>query len=98
VVYLGDNLLKGGIMKFVNTFNENEKMDALILLTKVKDPQRFGVAEFDERGKLAHLVEKPKVPPSNYALAGIYFFSQFIIIAKIVGNNLDKRFLDASPM
>ena len=39
---------------------------------------RFGVAEFDEKGKLKRLIEKPKVPPSNYALTGIYFFTSVI--------------------
>ena len=81
VTYLGDNLLKGGIAGFVNKFSKEEKMDALILLTKVKDPQRFGVAEFDEEGKLVHLVEKPEKPPSNYSLAGIYLFSPVVFEA-----------------
>jgi len=46
----------------------------MVLLTKVSNPQRFGVAKFDENGRLIGLVEKPKKPPSNYALVGIYFF------------------------
>ncbi|MBO8183270.1 MAG: glucose-1-phosphate thymidylyltransferase [Archaeoglobus sp.] len=77
VVYLGDNILKGGINRFVEKFNNNS-YDSMILLTEVKEPQRFGVAEFDENGKLKRLVEKPKVPPSNYALVGIYFFTPLI--------------------
>lgn len=77
VVYLGDNLLKGGIRKLANKFTESN-LDAMILLCKVKDPQRFGVAEFDEKGNLKRLIEKPKVPPSNYALTGIYFFTPVI--------------------
>lgn len=81
VVYLGDNLLKGGIKKFVERFQKDDTLDALILLTQVKEPQRFGVARFDEKGKLAELIEKPKVPPSNYALAGIYFFAPIIFDA-----------------
>lgn len=73
VVYLGDNLIKGGIKDFTEIF-ESSNHDAMILLCEVENPQRFGVAEFNEKGKLKALVEKPKQPPSNYALTGIYFF------------------------
>jgi len=77
VVYLGDNLLKGGIGKFVKEFGASE-YDGMILLCKVKNPQQFGVAEFDKSGKLVKLIEKPKEPPSAYALTGIYFFRPII--------------------
>jgi glucose-1-phosphate thymidylyltransferase len=55
--------------------------EALVLLTQVDEPQRFGVAEFDAEGRVKRLVEKPKVPPSSFALAGIYFFKPLIIKA-----------------
>jgi len=77
VVYLGDNLLKGGISKFVHEFQQKNQ-DAMILLCKVENPQQFGVAEFDKKGRLIKLVEKPKKPPSSYALTGIYFFKPVI--------------------
>lgn len=77
IVYLGDNLLKGGIKDFTETFNTSE-YDAMILLCEVENPQRFGVSKFDEKGKLIGLVEKPKQPPSNYALTGIYYFKPII--------------------
>jgi len=77
VVYLGDNLLKGGIKKFVNAFKESD-LDGMILLCGVKNPERFGVAKFDEKKRLVQLVEKPKEPPSNYALTGIYFFEPIV--------------------
>ena len=77
IVYLGDNLLKGGISEIAKEFEKN-KYDSMVLLSKVEDPQQFGVAEFDKEGKLARLVEKPKQPPSNYALTGIYFFKPLI--------------------
>ena len=77
IVYLGDNLIKGGIAKFAEEFHKTEA-DAMILLSKVKDPTRFGVASFDEKGKLVALVEKPKKPPSNFALTGIYMFKPVI--------------------
>jgi glucose-1-phosphate thymidylyltransferase len=77
VVYLGDNLLKGGITKFVQEF-QNNKYDAMVLLCEVENPQQFGVAELDNKGRLIKLIEKPKKPPSNYALTGIYFFTPVI--------------------
>lgn len=73
IVYLGDNILVEGTRGFVKRFEENNS-DAMVLLAKVPNPQRFGVARFDERGRLVGLVEKPRIPPSNYALVGIYFF------------------------
>ena len=76
VVYLGDNLLKGGIKKYINEFKVSD-CDAMILLCPVKNPQLFGVAKFKD-GKLIGLVEKPKVPPSPYALTGIYLFRPII--------------------
>ena len=77
VAYLGDNLLKGGISKFVREFQQTN-YDAMILLCEVENPQQFGVAEFDKKGSLTRLIEKPKKPPSNYALTGIYFFKPVI--------------------
>ena len=73
IVYLGDNLLKGGIKEFAKGF-EDSSCDAMILLCEVENPQRFGVAKISKKGELIGLVEKPKQPPSNYALTGIYFF------------------------
>ncbi len=73
VVYLGDNILVEGIGKFVREF-ESSDTDAMVLLVEVPDPRRFGVAKFDEKGRLVGFVEKPRVPPSPYALVGIYFF------------------------
>jgi len=77
IVYLGDNLIKGGIKDFTETF-KTSNYDAMILLCKVENPQRFGVAKFDEKRKLIGMIEKPKQPPSNYALTGIYFFKPII--------------------
>jgi len=77
VVYLGDNLIKGGIKDFTKTFKTSNH-DAMILLCEVENPQRFGVAKFDQNGKLTALMEKPKQPPSNYALTGIYFLKPII--------------------
>jgi len=73
VVYLGDNLLKGGIESFVRDFEQSKDV-GMVLLSEVENPERFGVAEFDKSGNLIRLIEKPKEPPSKYALTGIYFF------------------------
>jgi len=80
IMYLGDNIIKGGITQHAEKFRLLGP-EALVLLTEVDDPQRFGVAEFDEAGRVKRLVEKPKVPPSNFALAGIYFFKPDIMEA-----------------
>jgi len=77
VVYLGDNLLKGGISKCAESF-QKENYDAMILLCEVEDPHQFGVAEFNKQGEIIRLIEKPKKPPSNFALTGIYFFKPVI--------------------
>jgi len=73
VMYLGDNLLNRGINEFVDEF-VREAPAAQILLTRVPDPQMFGVAELDG-GRVVRLVEKPKEPKSDLALVGVYMFS-----------------------
>ena len=77
VMCLGDNLLGEGINKLVDKFNR-EELDALILLKEVDNPTAFGVAVLDEKGNVVRLIEKPKIPPSNLALVGVYVFSQNI--------------------
>jgi glucose-1-phosphate thymidylyltransferase len=72
VMYLGDNLLQGGIGDLVRAFNENAP-DALILLTEVDDPENYGVAELED-GAVVRLVEKPPEPKTNLALVGVYMF------------------------
>jgi len=79
-VYLGDNLLKGGIAEHASAF-ASSKADAMVLLSDVSKLlflERFGVAKFDRDGKLEALVEKPKQPPSQFALVGVYFFTPII--------------------
>ncbi|HWM54481.1 MAG TPA: glucose-1-phosphate thymidylyltransferase [Solirubrobacterales bacterium] len=79
VMYLGDNLLADGLRGLVATFREAEP-DALILLTPVSDPEHYGVAELDGE-RIVRLVEKPKDPPSNLALVGVYLFQPSIFEA-----------------
>ena len=74
VMYLGDNLISDDLQQYLDNF-EQENLDALILLRKVSNPSAFGVATVNEQGQVLELVEKPKNPPSNLALVGIYFFS-----------------------
>jgi glucose-1-phosphate thymidylyltransferase len=77
IMYLGDNLIQSQLDLFLENFKKNQ-LDALILLRPVSNPTAFGVAKVDENGRVLQLVEKPKVPPSNLALVGIYFFAPTI--------------------
>ena len=76
VMYLGDNVLEGGVSSLVAEF-EREQPNASILLTQVKNPQAFGVAELSG-DRVVRLVEKPKDPPSDLALIGVYLFDDNI--------------------
>jgi glucose-1-phosphate thymidylyltransferase len=82
VMYLGDNLLQGGIADLVSAFREHEP-DALILLTPVPDPHNYGVAELadaapGETGRVVRLQEKPPAPATDLALVGVYMFTSHI--------------------
>jgi glucose-1-phosphate thymidylyltransferase len=77
VMYLGDNLLQGGIADLVGKFRSNEP-EALILLTQVPDPENYGVAELGDDGAVVRLVEKPPEPASDLALVGVYMFTPLI--------------------
>src|SRR3954468_16506079 len=76
VMYLGDNLLQGGIDDLVAAFRKNAP-DALILLTPVSDPEHYGVAELDG-DRVVMLAEKPAEPRTNLALVGVYMFTPVI--------------------
>ncbi|EGX56609.1 putative glucose-1-phosphate thymidylyltransferase [Streptomyces zinciresistens K42] len=77
VMYLGDNFVVGGITGLVEEFRGN-RPDAQILLTRVKDPRPFGVAELDGAGRVVGLEEKPEHPRSDLALVGVYLFTPVI--------------------
>ena len=76
IVYLGDNVLRKNLIDYTKKF-QTSNSDAMILLCKVDDPQRFGIAELDKDnlGKIKKIMEKPKNPPSDLAVIGIYFLT-----------------------
>ena len=76
-MYLGDNLLQGGIADLVHKFRAHQP-EALILLTPVPDPENYGVAELDADGGVVRLVEKPAEPATDLALVGVYMFTPTI--------------------
>src|SRR3990170_2756285 len=79
VLFLGDNFLKEGIARYVEQFRSGCH-NGLVLLCPVERPQDSGVAELDGE-RLVRVVEKPKTPPSNLAVIGIYFFDAEILDA-----------------
>ncbi|GAB4181907.1 MAG: glucose-1-phosphate thymidylyltransferase [Calditrichia bacterium] len=79
IFYLGDNMLVGGVSRFINKFKETD-CNCLLTLAKVHDPSRFGVPELKD-GKIISIEEKPKNPKSPYAVSGIYVYDQSIFEA-----------------
>ena len=77
VMFLGDNVLQGGISELVQQFKESD-WNSQIVLTRVERPEQYGVAELNGEGQVVRLVEKPKEPPSDLALVGIYMFDKHI--------------------
>ncbi len=78
-MYLGDNLIRERLAPLVARFRE-EKPNSQILLASVPNPSQFGVAELHD-GQVVRLIEKPKMPPSNLALVGVYMFDSTIFKA-----------------
>jgi glucose-1-phosphate thymidylyltransferase len=78
VMFLGDNVIEGGISGLISQF-ETSGYNCQIVLTPVDNPSQYGVADLDaETGRINRLVEKPRNPPSNLALVGIYMFDEHI--------------------
>jgi len=77
MLYLGDNLIFEDLGEYVRNFL-NDNCSASILLTPVPNPSQFGIAILDEQGNIVKVMEKPKSPPSNLAIIGVYFFKNEI--------------------
>jgi glucose-1-phosphate thymidylyltransferase len=77
VMFLGDNVIQGGISELIEQFAASE-WNSQVVLTRVTHPEMYGVAELDENGRIKRLIEKPKNPTSNLALVGIYMFDSNI--------------------
>jgi len=73
LVFLGDNILKDSISKYVKEFVKSDA-DASIVLCEVENPTRFGIAEI-KNGEIIKIVEKPKEPPTNLAVIGVYLLT-----------------------
>jgi len=79
VFYLGDNMVVGGIRRFVEEF-ERSRCNCFLTLARVKDPERFGVPEIRD-GRIVAVQEKPRMPKSSFAVAGIYLYDHHIFEA-----------------
>ena len=75
---LGDNIFYGDGLKKVLSQSKNHE-GATIFAYQVTDPERYGVVDFDENGKVISLEEKPKNPASNFAVPGLYFFDNSVV-------------------
>lgn len=77
VMFLGDNCIQGGIAPLLQQFGASD-FNAQIVLKRVTSPEQYGVAVLDEQGQIVRLIEKPRQPPSDLALVGIYMFDKSI--------------------
>ncbi len=79
-MFLGDNVIEGGISQLIAEFAHSD-WNSQIVLTRVDCPERYGVAQLDDNGRIERLVEKPKNPTSDLALVGIYMFDNSVMEA-----------------
>ncbi len=75
VVFLGDNVIEGNIKEAKAKFEAMAK-GAVVVLKEVPDPSQYGCPVFDDSGRIVSIIEKPKQPPSSFAVTGIYFYDQ----------------------
>lgn len=80
VMFLGDNVIQGGISPLIAEFDTSE-WNSQIVLTRVEHPEQYGVAELGDDGQIIQLIEKPQEPPSDLALVGIYMFDKTVFEA-----------------
>ncbi len=81
VMFLGDNVIQGGISPLIAEFAHHHEWNSQIVLKEVTYPEQYGVARLNGEGRVVELIEKPKNPPSNLALVGIYMFDHHIFEA-----------------
>ncbi len=85
-VILGDNIFEDSFSDEVKEFERSEDCEYMLFLKEVPDPERFGVAEIDDKGIILNIEEKPKKPKSNLCVTGLYFYNEkvFEIIEKVI--------------
>lgn len=76
---LGDNIFYGHDFQSLLLNASNRESGASVFAYHVQDPERYGVAEFDDSGRVLSLEEKPKVAKSNYAVTGLYFYDNQVV-------------------
>ncbi len=81
VLFLGDNVIQGGISSLITDFDHHPEWNSQIVLTRIEHPEQYGVAKLNAAGQVEQLIEKPKEPPSDLALVGIYMFDRHIFEA-----------------
>lgn len=82
---LGDNIFFGHHFSDILKSAQQRKCGATVFGFKVRDPERFGVVEFDDRGNVLSLEEKPTLPKSKYAITGLYFYDNKVVqVAKSI--------------
>ncbi len=86
ILYLGDNIIEDDISKYVKNF----KKGATVFLKRVPDPQRFGIATVDSRGRVTAITEKPKAPKSDLAVIGVYIYDN-TVFKRMIGQPASKR-------
>jgi len=74
ILHLGDNIILDDISPAVASFTAG----ASVFMTKVKDPERFGIAELGPQNTIKHIIEKPKKPASNFAVIGLYIYDNTV--------------------
>lgn len=80
VMFLGDNVIEGGISQLIRDFADND-WNSQIVLKEVENASAYGVALLRPNGSIERLIEKPEAPPSNLALVGIYMFDHHVFEA-----------------
>ncbi|MFA6036689.1 MAG: glucose-1-phosphate thymidylyltransferase RfbA [Legionellales bacterium] len=76
VLILGDNIFYGNELTTLLQSADERKTGATVFAYHVSDPERYGVAEFDEKGRVISIEEKPQQPKSNFAVTGLYFYDE----------------------